>query len=444
MLDLFIIFNSMYQNWYLLFMLIIIVLSRFVEYKWTERKKLLKLLLSKYSINDDNKLILSSKTQINLFNELIYHYFVCHQEISLKSLAEFYFINKDYYFKDQIEQSLLSVVLRWETDIGVALIKEVIENNRTVDGKKLTWIVENKTFNLHKWHSLYSEVISYILQKELAFRDLYNFDYIDNYLNLDFIPFQKLAGNNWNTLENLSLNNAKICESFLIFPDVEKIVFDKLHIYKSRIMGINFKNAVYANNIILEESSLIQSSLISPRDQKNNIDINFKKLGFCTLVKSFFTKSKKKILFEDLELTSGTSIKSKELYDYYNWYSYYVKNDRKKNRLSSFADLLITKYYTSVWNILISTILFIFLYALAMYLLDGLAQGLYFKFNEPIKREFLSFLYLSMTNFTTLGFGEVIAIHWSSYLIVALEVFTGYYMLAMLVAVASKREMKYS
>lgn len=416
------------------------MIKEFFQYKGISRGKLLTLVLEKYHLSPDLD-IYSQKSQIALFEDLIYNYFIFNTDIDLKKLAKYYFTNKDYFYSSIANQSLLSIVLRWETEIGIALLKE-IDNNRTINGKTLAWNNNTTVYDLNKWNRLYPEITFLMITNQIYFMDLSSEDYIENYLNLDHIPFNHLAVNHFNKFENLSLNNAKISNtSTLLWPEISHIVFDTISIEHSMIMGINFKNAMYAKTILLKKSTLFQGTLISPRDSINNINLHFKRPSLLELFKSFFTKNKY-ILFIDLELAQGTSIQSKELYDYYNWYTYYVVNKRGKNRLLSLFDLILTKYYTSISMVLFWSIIFIILYASIMYWLDQ--HDTYFTFKEGIKKDFQTYLFMSMTNFTTLGFGEIVANHWLSYLIVGIEVLTGYYMLAMLVAIASKNQMKYS
>ncbi|NCB48891.1 MAG: two pore domain potassium channel family protein [Clostridia bacterium] len=410
------------------------------DYKGESRFKLLKLALNKYHIQTTLDTF-NNKSQLDLFKDLIYHYFIHNSDIDLKKLAEFYFQNKDNYSYNSSEQGLLAIVLRWETDVGLALIEE-IKKHRNIDGKQLNWSSNGLTYNLKKWHYLHKEILSYMLNQKFIYENLITIDsLIEDYLNLDFIPLHKLAANHFEELKNLSLDNASIQVSMFICPDLSNIVFHTLHIHNSLILGLDLQNATYAKNIILNNSRLFKGSLISPTDKQNNINLIFKKPNIFELLKSL-AYAKKALLFQELELLPGTTLESKELYDYYNWYIYYVVNNRKRSKLTSFFDLVMSKYYTSFFYVFLWSVIFIVGYATAMYFLNHI--GNFFTFKEGIKDDFPTYLFMSLTNFTTLGFGEIVPSHWFSYIVVTMEVFTGYYMLAMLVAIVAKREMKYS
>ncbi|ACZ12536.1 hypothetical protein [Sulfurospirillum deleyianum] len=115
------------------------------DYKGESRFKLLKLILNKYHIQTTLDTF-NNKSQLDLFKDLIYHYFIHNSDIDLKKLAEFYFQNKDNYSYNSSEQGLLAIVLRWETDVGLALIEE-IKKHRNIDGKQLNWSSNGLTYN---------------------------------------------------------------------------------------------------------------------------------------------------------------------------------------------------------------------------------------------------------------------------------------------------------
>ncbi|MBU1216934.1 potassium channel family protein [bacterium] len=417
------------------------MLKEIYQYKGFFRKKLFNLLSSKYYINHIPGLFLvNKKSQVDLFKELIYHYSIYHNDLDLKKLAAFYFANEDYYYNDLVHlKSLLSIVLRWETDVGIALIEE-IKNNRIIDGQMLNWKCNNIDYSLKIWNRLFTGITYSMVADHYYYGELPAESYIDYYLNLDFIPLINMPANSFSQLRNISLNNAQINSSMFIWPEVSNLVFNTLYIQQSVIVNLNIENALYANTIVLHKSTLVDSSLIAPRDKHNNINLEFNKINTIDLLKSILNN--KILLFKNLKLTQGTSIKSKELYDYYNWYTHYVNNERGKNKLTRVIEVLSTKYYTSITNLLAFSLLVIVLYGALMHFAD--ANINIFVFKEGTQKDFFVYLYMSMTNFTTLGFGEVVASHWLSYLIVTAEVITGYIMLAFLVAIAARQDMKYS
>jgi len=416
------------------------MIQEYFQYRGTKRKKLLNLLFSKYRL-DENKLY-SQRKQLTLFKKLIYHYFIYNDEINLSKLAKFYFKNKSYYFSSIEEQSLLSIVLRWETDVGISLINK-INRESNINGKLITWECEGKIYTIRDWNNLHNEILYWALYNEdTYFHVAYDSEFfVENYLCLDYIYLNIKAFNQLRNIENVTLNYATITSnnSAIIWPRKARVIFNKLFFKNITIANLNFEECVYVGAIYLNNSQLYKGSLISPTDKKNNIEVFFNKPSTLELLKTIFSN---KYLFQDITINEGTYLKSKELFDYYNWYEYYVFNFRNKNKISRIIDLIFTKYYTSISHLLLTSLFFIFFYAVLMYILN--LNGEYFAFKDGIKKDFLSYLYMSLTNFTTLGFGEIYAKHWFSYLIIGIEVITGYFMLAMLVSIAAKREMKYS
>ena len=87
-------------------------------------------LLNKYHIQTTPDTF-NNKSQLDLFKDLIYHYFIHNSDIDLKKLAKFYFQHKDNYSYNSSEQGLLAIVLRWETDVGLAFFDLVMSKYYT-------------------------------------------------------------------------------------------------------------------------------------------------------------------------------------------------------------------------------------------------------------------------------------------------------------------------
>jgi len=60
-------------------------------------------------------------------------------------------------------------------------------------------------------------------------------------------------------------------------------------------------------------------------------------------------------------------------------------------------------------------------------------------FSKELVTDFWSYLYFSFVTFTTLGFGDIVALNWCSKLIVTLEVIVGYIMLGGLVSILANK-----
>lgn len=413
-------------------------LIKIFQYKGIARDRLLTLVLKKYHLLEEN-ILLSNLSQIKLFEQLIYFYAIYNNEIDLKKLSEFYFLNKDYYFPNKQEQTYISIVLRWETEVGNKLI-EKIKQLRNINGKQITWEYNDEEYNLSKWNSLFDS------HRYMSFISMFNFknpnlsEYTENYLNLDFISLNKLAANQFYELENLSLNNIKICKSYFVWPKISNVIMKTLCLKESAVLGIDFQNIKFINKISLKQSNLVQGSLILPDDPQNNVKVSFKKPSLLGLIKDIF--SKKELLFQDLTLTSGHTLDSKELYEFYNWYTYYVVNIRGYNKFSSLLELIFTRYFSSYMYIFLSSIFVIIIFAFTMYL-SNKNNTIFFLSDKIHNNDFFAYLYFSLANFTTLGFGEIVPLQKISYFIVSTEVFIGYVMLGLFLAIVSKRHLKY-
>ncbi|MBU0529057.1 pentapeptide repeat-containing protein, partial [bacterium] len=351
-----------------------------------------------------------------------------------QNISDFWFKNMDKISKNIFnisgEEGLLSLKIRWASEIGKVCQKEVYD-----------YIVKKQLQKNRSRIDFYTEI------------DFNDFSFYYNEKQYDLKTFAMLFKTSHVSgitdlrginLDGISINSCKIKRCFFAEASFKNANFQQNRLIHTNLIKADFTNSRFVAIIVDENSYLnginfngafINAVEMSGKSIGNSI-FPFNEVSYFTLIKDTVTKifqPSKRILFRDRKETifSGltiTDIKKtqlKRLQQYIDWYQniydnlYNFQNKSIIKRVFFLFSILFTKHWSSLVVLSLNVFIINLFFGIIMFWTKS-------SFDSQYPLSIFDTFYQSIVTFSSLGFGDIVPINSLGQIIVILNVISGY------------------
>jgi hypothetical protein len=367
------------------------------------------------------------------------------------NISDFWFTNKNEIATnnkfidgtDSLDE--ISLIIRWKSEIGQKCQTELLK-----------FIEQKQAENITARNESYKKgVISF------SFADInfYDFKFHFNETEHNIATYSKLFDTSqisgFCDLRGIEMANIKITDSALrngcfstsnfSNTNLQHLQFDNMNFVKANFSNSRLANIGFQNNSTITGANLTNAFInaISFTDQILGDGITYKPITYFQLLQKAIGKATKNRNHTEFLFVDTKAITNYELHNLKRYSEWYMKVSRLirdskfniKKKISTFLQILISKYWTSYTVFGGITIITILLLSTVFNLTSG-------NFKTPAEIQpidFIDSIYFVIVTFTTLGYGDISPINHYGQCFVILTALTGYLFLAIFIYLLSKK-----